>query len=77
MTDRQTRAFRVAIGDRLRSRRLALGLTQEDLAWDGGVSQGSVSLYEQGKLEVPLSVLITLCRVLRISALEICPELRM
>lgn len=75
VTGHQADAFRMAIAGRLRERRLALGMTQEDVAWEGGVSQGSVSLYERGRIEIPLGALLDLCRALRISPVEIIPEL--
>ncbi|MGE3960091.1 MAG: helix-turn-helix domain-containing protein [Dehalococcoidia bacterium] len=75
MTKQQARSFRVTIGQRLRDQRIRLGLTQEDLAWEAGISQGSVSHYEQGKIEIPLSVLLDLCRALRISPVLIVPGL--
>lgn len=75
MTPYQTRTFRTLIGQRLRERRLALGLTQEEVAWEAGVAQGSISYYEQGKNEVPLAVLIALCRALHIAPVQIVPAL--
>ncbi len=50
-------------------------MTQEAVAWEAGISQGSVSHYEQGKIEIPLGVLIELCRVLQVSPLVIVPGL--
>ena len=75
MTRYQARAFRALIGRRLRERRLQLGRTQEALACEAGISQGSVSHYEQGKIEIPLGVLLDLCDVLEVSPLTIVPGL--
>jgi len=50
-------------------------MTQEAVAWEAGISQGSVSHYEQGKIEIPLGVLIGLCKVLQVSPLIIVPGL--
>lgn len=50
-------------------------MTQEAVAWEAGISQGSVSHYEQGKIEIPLGVLIGLCKVLQVSPLTIVPGL--
>jgi len=63
------------IGRRLRERRLELAMTQEAVAWEAGISQGSVSHYEQGKIEIPLGVLMDLCDVLQVSPLLIVPGL--
>lgn len=73
MTRHEARAFRKTIGRRLRERRVALHLTQEEVAWQVGVSQSSVSHYEQGDIEIPLGVLLDLCRTLGVSVLEIVP----
>lgn len=75
MTGYEARVFRKTIGSRLRERRLALGMTQEEVAWAAGVAQGSISHYEHGKNEVPLGVLIDLCRALKLSPLEVVPGL--
>lgn len=75
MTRYQARTFRMVIGQRLRQRRLALGMTQEEVAWEAGIAQGSISHYEQGKNEVPLAVLISLCRALQVSPIQIVPGL--
>jgi len=50
-------------------------MTQEEVAWEAGVAQGSISYYEQGKNEVPLAVLIALCRALQIAPVQIVPAL--
>ena len=50
-------------------------MTQEALACEAGISQGSVSHYEQGKIEIPLGVLLDLCDVLEVSPLTIVPGL--
>lgn len=68
-------AFCEEVGHRLRNRRESLGLSQEEVAWASGVAQGSISYYEQGKIEIPLGVLIEICRRLAISPIEIVPSL--
>ncbi|TAK75784.1 MAG: XRE family transcriptional regulator [Dehalococcoidia bacterium] len=75
MTSHRERAFRQEVGRRLRTRRESLGLTQEEIAWEAGVAQGSISHYEQGKSEIPLGVLIEICRRFGVSPLEIVPSL--
>ena len=75
MTRYQARTFRMTIGRRLRERRLELGMTQEVVAWEAGISQGSVSHYEQGKIEIPLGVLLELCLILQVSPMQIVPGL--
>ena len=40
-----------------------------------GVSQGSVSHYEKGRIEIPLGVLLAACRILDVAPAEIVPGL--
>ncbi len=54
------------VGARLRQRRIALGLAQEDLAARIGVSYQQVQKYERGHNRVSASRLHTLCRVLEV-----------
>lgn len=75
MAGYRAQAFREEIGHRLRDRREALGLSQEEVAWAAGVAQGSISYYEQGKSEIPLGVLIAICRRFGIPPTEIVPSL--
>ncbi len=75
MTGYEARTFRATIGRRLREHRLKAGLTQEEVAWQIGVSQGSMSHYEQGRIEIPLGVLIAACRILRVAPATIVPGL--
>lgn len=71
----QSRAFRQLVGERLRETRLSKGLTQEELAWEAGIAQGSISHYEQGRNEIPVAVLIALCRAMRVPPVQIVPGL--
>lgn len=75
MANHRAQAFREEVGHRLRIRRESLGLSQEEVAWAAGVAQGSISYYEQGKSEIPLGVLIEICRRFGISPIEIVPSL--
>lgn len=54
------------IGQRIKARRLALGMTQQDLAnalFDGAKS--TISQYENDKVDIKSSVLRELCKVLK------------
>lgn len=75
MTKYEAQAFRAAVGRNLREQRLAHGMTQDELAWQVGVSQGSMSHYEQGKIELPLSVLLEVCRALDVTPAAIVPDM--
>ncbi len=75
MPNNRAHAFRGEIGHQLRIRRESLGLSQEEVAWAAGVAQGSISYYEQGKSEIPLGVLIEICRRFGIPPTEIVPSL--
>ena len=50
-------AFRVALGDTIRDRRLARDWSQAVLARHASITQASVSNYEAGKRDVPLLTL--------------------
>jgi transcriptional regulator with XRE-family HTH domain len=67
--------FHQEIGERLRNRRTALGLSQESLAWEADVAQATISNYENGRHDIPVSVLISICRALSASPLDLVPDL--
>ena len=70
-TTARARLFRSNLGAGLRQRRLELNLTQEDMAWVVEVTQGTISNYENGRSEVPLSVLIEMCDHLHLQPSEL------
>lgn len=70
-----TNAFRTCVGGALRRRRLELGLSQEALAWSVEVTQGSISNYELGRSDIPLSVLVRVCEALEIDPVRVVPPL--
>ncbi|TAJ21356.1 MAG: XRE family transcriptional regulator [Dehalococcoidia bacterium] len=74
MDQRQTTRsvrFRRALGRVVRDRRRELCLSQGDLASAVDVTQGSISNYENGRTEVPLSVLLVMCEQLRIQPMDV------
>lgn len=60
---------------RVRERRLALGLTQRQVAERMGVHGMTVSLIELGHRGVGLGTLVGLARALECSAVDLCPPL--
>lgn len=56
------------IGIRIAARRLQLGMTQSELARRLCVSASAVGMYEQGRREPSLDVLVALAKELRVSA---------
>jgi DNA-binding XRE family transcriptional regulator len=64
---RITTAVDVYIGARMRDRRLAIGLTQQDLAKTLGVSFQQVQKYEIGLNRVSAARLFEICDVLDVS----------
>jgi transcriptional regulator with XRE-family HTH domain len=52
------------VGGRIRRRRRAIDMTQEELALDAGVSRSQVSLIEHGKVMPKLDTLILFARAL-------------
>jgi len=59
------------VGALLRRRRCELGLSQEHVAYEIGLTQGSISNYEVGRTDIPLSVLFKICATLRITAADL------
>jgi len=57
--------------DEIRSRRLALGLSQEDLAERAGLHRNSVGLVERGKHALGLLALLRLADALGVNASEL------
>lgn len=66
--------FRRQLGEQLRTRRLELGLSQEDVGLESDVAQGSISNYEAGRSDVPVVVLLRICRTLGLNLFEIVPS---
>ncbi len=55
---------RSSFGAWIRRSRQELGWTQEELAWWSHVAQASISNYETGRHDIPLSIWIDMCRAL-------------
>ena len=51
-------------GEIIRARRMELGLSRPQFARKLGKSLGSVKKYECGTMDIPLSVLVEICKVL-------------
>jgi len=64
---RVTTSVDVYIGARMRDRRIALGLTQEDLGQKLGVSFQQVQKYENGSNRVSAARLFEICEALDVS----------
>jgi len=60
------RTFRRRLGAEIRQARICHGLTQEELALDLGLSQGTISNYENGRSDPPVSILISICERLEL-----------
>lgn len=57
-----------AIGKRIREARMALGLTQEQLAEKAGISSNYVSIMERGIRSATLDIFVPVCNALGVSA---------
>lgn len=64
----------LAFAQVLRERRLALGLTQDDLEGDGALDRSTVSKLELGKIEVGLKGILHLARRLQMEPSELVAE---
>jgi transcriptional regulator with XRE-family HTH domain len=68
---RSSHSFRQQVGARLKQLRQTQNLSQEQVAWEAAVAQGSISNYETGRNDIPLSVLVAICRALNTSPIEV------
>ncbi len=53
------------VGEHIRSRRIALGLSQDDVGRHVGVNRATIQRYESGEIEVKRSAAIKLAEILR------------
>lgn len=66
MTDDETIRVRRALADLLRARRIALGITQEEVAQKAGAAQANISMLERGATFPSIPRLLLLARILQI-----------
>lgn len=60
------------IGQRMKSKRKSLGMTQLELATRVGLTESSISRYESGKIAtMPTSTIKKICKVLQIDTTEL------
>ena len=62
--------LRERIGDRIRTARTNMGLTQAELVSITGITQQTISLVERGLREPSLSLAIRLCKVLKLNMMD-------
>jgi transcriptional regulator with XRE-family HTH domain len=67
MTKEQRFEIRSAVGRRIREWRLKRELSQADVARQAGITQASLSNYENGKRDLPLSTLVGVAGALNVS----------
>jgi len=65
--------LRAEVGARLRFLREERHISQEEIAFAGDVTQASISNYENGRNEIPLSVLLSVCDFLSVPLTEMLP----
>jgi transcriptional regulator with XRE-family HTH domain len=58
-------------GDAVRQRRVALGLSQEDLAFESGLHRTYISSLERGGRNVGLRNIVALAKALKLNAYEL------
>jgi transcriptional regulator with XRE-family HTH domain len=61
----------MTLGGELRKSRLAAGMSQEQLAFDAGISRNYVSLLELGEKSPTVQVLLRVCKALGVKASKI------
>lgn len=64
-TTARDRGFRREFGSMLRERRMSLNLSQEELASSVNLTQATISNYENGRSEMPVSILVSVCERLQ------------
>lgn len=67
MTKQQRFEIRTAVGQRIRDWRLKRELSQAEVAREAGITQASLSNYENGKRDLPLSTLVGVAGALNVS----------
>ena len=67
MDDRTRATLRTDVGAKIREWRLRRELSQADVARRAGITQASLSNYENGKRDMPLSTLIGVAAALNVS----------
>ena len=65
--------LRAEVGARLRLIREERRISQEEIAFAAEVTQASISNYENGRNEIPLSVLLSVCDFLSVPLAEMLP----
>ena len=70
----RTRALYLELGRRIRQRREAEGLLQEELAAQTAISRSSVANIERGQQQAPVHVLFAIARVLRVELADLLPS---
>jgi len=66
--------LRLGVADKLKYYRESNYISQEELAFTVDITQASISNYENGRSETPLSVLIVVAKFFEISVLALLPE---
>lgn len=67
MTKQRRFEIRTAVGQRIRVWRLKRELSQAEVAREAGITQASLSNYENGKRDLPLSTLVGVAGALNVS----------
>lgn len=67
----ETMNHRVEVGRRLRQARRRRGLSQSEVSQSAGITQASLSNYETGKRELPLSTVLNIAAALDVSLGEL------
>lgn len=71
MADDDKIRLRRALADLLRAKRLALGISQEELGVRSGIAQANISMLERGAMFPSIARLIVLARLLSIDIGEL------
>jgi transcriptional regulator with XRE-family HTH domain len=72
--NRKKTKLRAEFGSKIRSRRVEMGFTQEELAEKAGLHPTYVGSVERGERNIALENIIALARALKCSPKELVPE---
>jgi transcriptional regulator with XRE-family HTH domain len=75
LTEQQRLSIRVAFGKKVRSKRLEVGISQEELAFQSGLHRTYVGSVERGERNISLENIYLLAKSLNCKPSEFVPDL--
>ena len=60
-----------SVGDKIRTKRLELNLSQETLSYDANIPRNQIGRIERGEISTTISTLYKICKALKIEIREL------